>query len=86
MNVTVCTGAENTHFVRASITVWLTSCLTGLDLVEEVNLLSIKHKQRSDTSTYEVSECSLFKSFLVFTSTDDQRKAESFYKSRQKIC
>ena len=50
----------------------LTSCLTGLDLAEQVNLLFVKYKQStwiqtsqtggqlySDTSTYKVSECSL---------------------------
>ena len=35
------------YFVRGSITVWLTSCLTGLDLAKQVNLLLIKHKQSS---------------------------------------
>ena len=30
-----------------SITVWLTSCLTGLDMAEQVNLLLIKHEQSS---------------------------------------
>ena len=36
-----------TYFIRGSITVRLTSCLTGLDLAEQVNLLLIKHKQSS---------------------------------------
>ena len=36
-----------TYFIRGSITVWLTSYLTGLDLAEQVNLLLIKHKQSS---------------------------------------
>ena len=35
------------YFVRGSMTVWLTSCLIGLDLAERVNLLLIKHKQIS---------------------------------------
>ena len=35
------------YFVRGSMTVWLTSCLIGLDLAERVNLLLIKHKQSS---------------------------------------
>ena len=34
-----------TYSVRGSITVWLTSCLTGLDLDKQENLLLIKHKQ-----------------------------------------
>ena len=61
-----------TYFVRGSITVWLTSCLTGLDLAKQENLLMIKNKQSSwiqsnqtggqsysDTSPNEVSECSM---------------------------
>ena len=32
---------ENTH------TVWVTSCLTGLDLTKQVNMLLIQHKQSS---------------------------------------
>ena len=35
------------YFVRGSITVQLTSCLTGLDWAELVNILSIKLKQSS---------------------------------------
>ena len=34
-------------FVRESITVRLTSCLTGLDLINQVNLFQIQHKQSS---------------------------------------
>ena len=34
-----------TYFLRGSITVWLTSCLTGLDLNKRVNMLIIQHKQ-----------------------------------------
>ena len=61
-----------TYFIRVSITVWLTSCLTGLDLTKLKNIYIIKHKQSnwilssqtggqpySDTSPDEVSECSL---------------------------
>ena len=57
---------------RGSITVCLTSCLTGLDSTILVNNYVIQHKQSSwivtsqtggqpysDTSTYKVSECSL---------------------------
>ena len=36
-----------TYFVRGSISVQLTSYLTGLDLAKKVNLLFIKHKQSS---------------------------------------
>ena len=36
---------ENTHFVRGSITIRLTSCLTGLDLAKQVNLLTVLIKQ-----------------------------------------
>ena len=36
-----------TYFVSWSITVWLTSCLTGLDLAKRVNVLWIKRKQSS---------------------------------------
>ena len=35
------------YFVRGSITVQLTSCLTGLDLTKLVNLDLIQHKQSS---------------------------------------
>ena len=62
-----------TYFERGSITVQLTSCLTGFDLAKQVNVLWIKPKQSSwiitsqkggqlysDTSPYEVSECSLY--------------------------
>ena len=38
-----------TNFVRGSITEWLTSCLTGLDLTEQVNLLFTKYKQSNGT-------------------------------------
>ena len=61
-----------TYFVRGSITVWLTSCLTGLDLTQLVNVYLIQHNQIrwiltsqtggwpcSDTCLYKVSECSL---------------------------
>ena len=62
-----------TYFLRGSITVLrLNFCLTGFDLAKRVNVLWIKHKQSSwiltslttgqlysDTSRYEVSECSL---------------------------
>ena len=67
--------SESTTFKlrqRGSITVWLTFCLTGLDSTKLVNLYLIQHKQSnriltsqtggqsySDTSPYEVSECSL---------------------------
>ena len=34
-----------TYFLRGSITVQLTSCLTGLDLTKLVNLYLILHKQ-----------------------------------------
>ena len=40
-----------TYFVRGCITVWLTSCLTGLDLTKQVNLFLIKHKQSSKIQT-----------------------------------
>ena len=57
-----------TYFLRGSITVWLTKCLTGLDLAKQVNLLLIKHKQNSWNQTCQTwgqwyfplqSECSL---------------------------
>ena len=32
-----------TYFVKGSITVWLTSCLTGLDLTKPVNMFPIHH-------------------------------------------
>ena len=34
-----------THHVRGSVTVWLTSCLAGLDSTEQVNMLIISTKQ-----------------------------------------
>ena len=37
---------DNTHFLRGSITVRLTSCLSGLDLTKQVIFL-IKHQQIS---------------------------------------
>ena len=38
--------SENTHFLsKESITVWLSSYLTGLDSTKEVNLLLIQHIQ-----------------------------------------
>ena len=56
-----------TYFVRGRITVRLTSCLTGLDLAEQLNMLLMKYKQGSwiqirqtggqpysDTSPYEI--------------------------------
>ena len=60
------------YLVRGSITVRLTSCLTGLDSIKLVNLYLIQHKKSiwiltgqtggqtySDTSPYELSECTL---------------------------
>ena len=57
------------YFERGSIAVQLTSCLTGLDLTNQVNLLLIQQKQSSsiqtnktgdqsycDTSPYKASE------------------------------
>ena len=62
-----CTQRKVTYFIRRRITVWLTTCLTGLDLAKQVNMLLIKHKQSnwiktsqigglmySDTSPYKV--------------------------------
>ena len=65
-----------TYFVRLSITVWLTSCLTGLDSTKLVNLFLIQHKQSSWILTsqtggqlysypYKVCERSLFKAILL---------------------
>ena len=42
----VCLRIETT-FVWGSITILLTSCLTGLDLTKQVNRLFIEHKQSS---------------------------------------
>ena len=36
-----------TYFVKGSITVSLTSCLTGLDSTKQVNMLLIQHQQSS---------------------------------------
>ena len=36
-----------TYIVRGSIIVQMTSCLTGVDMAEQVKLLLIKHKQSS---------------------------------------
>ena len=65
--------SENTLLLpKGSITVWLTSCLTGLDLTKQLNLLivfiwqkgwiqtsQIGGQPHSDTSPCKVSECSL---------------------------
>ena len=68
------TESHHHQIVRGSITVPLTSCLTGLALAEWVILLLINHKQRAeskpaktlgqpynDTSPYGERECSLDK-------------------------
>ena len=60
---------KSPNMVTLSITVQMTSCLTGLDLTKHVKLLFIHHKQSSwnetnktggqpysDTSSYKVSE------------------------------
>ena len=47
LDLTTKVCAENTYFIRASITVWLTLCLTGLDSTKFVNLYLIQHKQSS---------------------------------------
>ena len=39
-------ATENTPH-RGSITVWLTSCLTGLDMTKQAKLMLIKHEQSS---------------------------------------
>ena len=36
-----------TYFERGSVTLRLTSCLTGMDLAKQENLLLIKHQQSS---------------------------------------
>ena len=36
-----------TYFIRGVLAVWMTYCLTNLDLAEQVNLLFIKLKQSS---------------------------------------
>ena len=41
-------------FVNGNITVQLTSCLTGLDLINKVYILPIKHKQSSCIQTGQV--------------------------------
>ena len=41
------TSNQRTLTIGGSITVWLTSCLTGLDLTKQVKLLLIEHKQSS---------------------------------------
>ena len=66
-----------TLFLRGSITVQLTSCLTGLDLTKFVNFYLIQHKQSSlgqpagqpysDTSPYEESDCSLDGTWVMKT-------------------
>ena len=69
-----------TYFVRGNITVWLTSCLTGLASTKLVNLNRIQHKQNSkilpsqtggqpysDTSPCKVIEFSLSKSVELFS-------------------
>ena len=46
----ICTHSTNTitsSSREGSITVWLTSCLTGLDLTKQVIMLLIQHKQSS---------------------------------------
>ena len=44
--------AENTHLLRkGSITVWMTSCLTGLDLTKQAKLMLIQHKPSSLSQT-----------------------------------
>ena len=67
------TQSTLTYFVRGSITVWLTSFLTGLDTNKLVNVYLIQRKQSSwiqtsqiggqlysDTSSpYELNECLL---------------------------
>ena len=66
------------YFVRGSITVQLTSCLTGLDLAKQVNLLIVWIQQSSwiqtnqtgsqpytDTSPYKVSQCFLVEDYQV---------------------
>ena len=60
-----------TYFVRGSITVQLTSCLTGLDLTKQVNLLFIHHEQSSWIQTNKTggqaySDTSPLASKLVF--------------------
>ena len=61
-----------TYFVRGSISVWLTSCLIRLDsaallysndqqiyLFGQIQTSQTRGQLYSDTSPYEVSECSL---------------------------
>ena len=73
--------SENTHFVRESISVWLTSCFTCLD---SVALLILNQQQiyffgqistsqsggqlHSDTSTYKVSQYSMIHCTTPFLS------------------
>jgi len=41
------TSNQRTLTIGGSITVWLTSCLTGLDLTKQVNKLLNLHKKSS---------------------------------------
>ena len=74
MHFTMSTKKTLTYFGRGSITVQLTTCLTGqdsaalvmLNQIEIYNFGQIQTSQTggqlySDTSPYEVSECSLYK-------------------------
>ena len=47
--------SENTHFIKESITVRLTSCLTGLNLPKRVNLLIVLMQQNSRIQTSQIN-------------------------------
>ena len=54
---TSCYVNQRALTIEGSITVWLASCLTGLDLAKQVKLLFIHHKQSSriQTNPYNLS-------------------------------
>ena len=59
---------DDLHTHSPCITVWMTSCLTGLDLTQEVKLLFIKHKQSSLIKTKkQVSPTVIFPLKFVFS-------------------
>ena len=67
-----------TNLIRGSITVQVTSCLTGLNLTIQVNMFLIQHKQRSWIQRTRVEQKNaLNKSSEVSTTSGRDQLAES---------
>ena len=58
-----------TYFIRGSITVWLTSYLTGLDLTKPENMFLIQHQQSIWIQSSQIGD-QLYSDISPYTSSN----------------